>query len=98
MVASGSVAIVEQEKYSGEPLRGETIRFLKDFDLFGHNINGLTGIIVRLDSGRGKPLVVVDEIGEWIEPEEDTYERIAPGHVTEEATDFLKLVIKLGSK
>ena len=96
MVSTGSLAIVEQEVFDGEIVRGETIRFIKEFDLFGCDINGLTGIIVRVDSGLGKPLVVVESTGEWIEPAPDMYERIAPGIVTESAQEFIGCVVKLG--
>ena len=46
-----------KKKEQCETMRGEKIEFIVDYDLFGFNIRGMIGIIVREDSGNGKPLV-----------------------------------------
>ena len=80
-----------------ELVRGEEIKFITDYDLFGHNLNGLVGLVVREDSGNGKPLVYVDQAdNEWIEPEPDLYVRIDPGIVPASRLKFLQTVRKMG--
>ena len=41
-----------------EVVRGETIEFIVDYDLFGVNIMGMYGTIARKDSGNGRPWCV----------------------------------------
>ena len=89
-----------KEKECDEVVRGETIEFIVDYDLFGVNIIGMYGTIARIDSGNGRPLVCVHEANsEWLEPTEDMYVRINPGVVSAESLKFLSKVRKLdGSK
>ena len=86
-----------KKKENTEIVRGETIEFIVDYDLFGVNIMGMYGTIARIDSGDGKPLVCVhDANSEWLEPTEDMYIRVNPGVVSTESLKFLSKVRKLG--
>lgn len=89
-----------KEKENIEVVRGETVEFIVNYDLFGVNIIGMYGTIARIDSGNGRPLVCVHEANsEWLEPTEDMYVRINPGVVSAESLKFLSKVRKLdGSK
>jgi ATP-dependent exoDNAse (exonuclease V) alpha subunit len=86
-----------KKKEQCETMRGEKIEFIVDYDLFGFNIRGMIGIIVREDSGNGKPLVYVESAdGEWLEPSCDMFVRVEPGVVCTETLKFLSRTRKLG--
>ncbi len=86
-----------KKKENIEVVRGETVEFIVNYDLFGVNIIGMHGTIARKDSGNGKPLVCVHEANsEWLEPTEDMYIRINPGVVSAGSLKFLSKVRKLG--
>tara|TARA_A100001011_G_C14312593_1_gene846379 strand:- start:550 stop:834 length:285 start_codon:yes stop_codon:yes gene_type:complete len=78
-------------------VRGEKIRFIVDYSLYDHNINGMIGLVIREDSGNGKPLVYVKLAGgEWIEPSQDMFIRLEPGVVPTDSLKFLSRVKRLG--
>ncbi len=98
MVGKQQMATAKKKKeIECDLVRGEEIRFIVDYDLYGHNLNGLVGLVVREDSGNGKPLVYVEEAdGEWIEPETELYDRVDPGIVPANRLKFLQTVRKMG--
>jgi len=99
MVGSKEMATAKKKKHKPEQplIRGEEIKFIIDYDLYGHNINGMIGLVAREDSGNGKPLVCVQSAnGEWIEPKDSMYIRLNPGVVPSSSLPFLERVVKLG--
>ena len=87
----------KKKELKGDLVRGEQIKFTVDYDLYGHNLKGLIGLVVREDSGTGKPLVYVsDADNEWLEPSDDMYVRLDPGIVPATCLKFLKTVRKMG--
>ena len=64
----------EKENLDIALVRGEKIRFIVDYSLYDHNINGMIGLVIRENSGNGKPLVYVKLAGgEWIEPSQEMF-------------------------
>ena len=70
--------------------RGEAVRCLVDYDLFGFNINGEEGCYIKTDEETKKHLVWFSCNGEWAELKQDWIELVhEPGHITEENKDFV---------
>jgi len=70
--------------------RGEAIRCIVDYDLFGTNINGEEGCFVKLDEISKKSLVWFPCNGEWAELREDQFDLInKPGHISLKYKDFV---------
>ena len=78
-----------------EMVRGELVKVLVDYDLFGTNANGLEGIYLKTSSLSKKCLIYFPSIGEWGELDEGCFERLSPGHVTGQNKNFISLVKKL---
>ena len=70
-------------------VEGETIRMLIDYDLFGVNINGMTGCYIKSGVATGRHLTYIPSTLEWCELKSDCFERVSPGFVTDEAEVFL---------
>ena len=87
-----NLAVIYEEEQEPDIARGETIKFVSTYDVFGHDVKGLTGIVVTVESVEGKPLVYVPKIEEWCEPTSDLFERVRPGYVKRKSKTFLKKV------
>ena len=85
-----NLAVVYDVEEELEIIRGETIKFTSDYDVWGRNVNGMKGIIAVVETTNGKPLVYVEEIEEWCEPTREMFERIRPGYVRRKTKSFLK--------
>jgi len=70
-------------------LRGENVKVLVDYDLFGVNVNGLIGVYIKTDESTKKLLVHFPINGEWGELKENQIERVKPGSVTRENKKFI---------
>ena len=68
---------------------GETIRVLVDYDLFGVNINGMTGFYIKAAATTDRHLIYIPSTLEWCELKSDWFEQVSPGFVTGEAETFL---------
>ena len=70
--------------------RGEAVRCIVDYDLFGTNVNGEEGCFVKIDTNSKKSLVWFPCNGEWAELKEDQFELVNnPGHVSSKYKDFV---------
>tara|TARA_B100000519_G_C14192320_1_gene413741 strand:- start:50 stop:301 length:252 start_codon:yes stop_codon:yes gene_type:complete len=56
--------------------RGETIKCVVDYDLFGTNINGKKGCFIKKDATTKKSLIWFPCNGEWAELLDKQYERV----------------------
>ncbi len=72
------VAITEQEI-----IKGETVKFLKEYDLYGLQLKGLLGMFYK-EQDNGKYLIHVKENGEWCEVPPSFVKRVKPGFVKKE--------------
>ena len=71
--------------------RGEAVRCIAEYDLFGVNIDGEEGCFVKFDTRSGKSLIWFPCNGEWAELKRDQFELInKPGHVSSKYKDFIK--------
>jgi len=70
-------------------VEGETIRMLIDYDLFGVNLNGMTGFYIKSCTTTDRHLTYIPSTSEWCELKSDWFERVSPGFVTDEAEAFL---------
>ena len=87
-----SLQLVENYEETENIIKGETIRVLVDYDLFGININGMTGFYVKKNERTNCHLIYIPATSEWCELEDEQFERVAPLHVTEEAEAFLSTI------
>lgn len=46
---------------------GENVLFIEDYMVWGHNVNGMTGMFYRFETS-GNCLVYISKIEEWCEP------------------------------
>ena len=70
--------------------RGEAIRCVVDYDLFGTNINGEEGSFVKLDTNSMKFLAWFPCNEEWAELKQDQFELVnSPGHISSKYKDFI---------
>ena len=76
--------------------RGETVKALCFYDLFGVNIEGSNGIFIKKDHTTGKCLIYFPEVKEWAELLENDIKRISPGRVPKKNKAFIELVKTLG--
>tara|TARA_Y100000592_G_scaffold16371_1_gene24267 strand:- start:5288 stop:5608 length:321 start_codon:yes stop_codon:yes gene_type:complete len=51
--------------------RGHEVLFLQDYQVWGHNVKGKSGIIIKEKTSFGKCIVYVSDIGEYCEPSLD---------------------------
>jgi hypothetical protein len=72
--------------------RGETLKILVDYDLYGVNVKDHVGVYVKTDQFTGKHLVYFFGVGEWAEFEDDTIERENPDFVSPENRDFVSQI------
>ena len=67
-------------------IKGESVIAREDYDLFGTNVNGMTGFFIRKDKVTEAHLVYFPELEEWGEIKE--IERLNPGEPSEEGQKF----------
>jgi hypothetical protein len=87
-----SLQLVENYEETENIIKGETIRVLVDYDLFGININGMTGFYVKRNERTSCHLIYIPATSEWCELKDDQFERVTPLYVTEEAEAFLSTI------
>ena len=87
-------ACVELETSSpkGKLVEGCEVLFIADYDVFGHNVSGSFGVVVRTRSLFEKPLVYVSSIKEWCEPRYEWIELVDAASVSKQNEKFLKRV------
>ena len=73
--------------------RGEAIRCVDDYDLFGLNVNGEEGCFIKLDANSSKSLIYFWVNGEWAELKEEQFELInKPGYIPTKNKEFVKYI------
>ena len=72
--------------------KGEKLRVLIDYDLFGNQASGSCGIFLKEDKKTGKCLLYFPDLGEWGEIKKIDLERVSPGQVSKENKDFVSRV------
>ena len=73
--------------------RGEAVRCVVDYDLFGVNIRGKEGCFVKLDETSKKSLIWFPCNEEWAELKEEQFELInRPGHISAKYKDFISRI------
>ncbi len=77
--------------------RGETVRFLVDYDLYDHNIKGMTGIFLKKDQKTGKCLIYVPKVDEWAELLPEDLKRTKPDHVPAKNKKFIDSIRLMGT-
>lgn len=77
--------------------RGESVKFLVDYDLYDHNIKGMIGIFLKQDKNSGKCLVYVPKVKEWAEFMPVDLKRVKPDHVPAKNKKFIDNVKTMGS-
>ena len=75
------------ETSSEKFVKGETVKFIEDYDVCGTNVNGMKGMFFRV-SNNGKCLVYVDDLGEWCEPLPDMIKSVSKGKVSKKNLEF----------
>ena len=64
-------------------VKGETVKFIKDYDLYGLELIGLNGMFYK-ETPSGKYLIYIKQNKEWCEVEPDFIRRVRPGFVNKE--------------
>ena len=73
--------------------RGEAVRCIVDYDLFGVNVNGKEGCFVKLDPVSSKSLIYFWKNGEWAELEPSQFKRVnKPGYIPSKNKEFLSRI------
>ncbi len=73
--------------------RGEAIRCIVDYDLFGTNINGEEGCFIKLDEISKKSLIWFPCNEEWAELNERQFELVNnPGYIPVKYKDFISRI------
>jgi hypothetical protein len=73
--------------------KGEAVRCIVDYDLFGTNINGEQGCFIKTDKNSEKSLIWFPCNGEWAELKQDQIELVnKPGHIPLKYRDFISHV------
>ena len=75
-----------------EITRGESVKAIVDYDLFGNNVNDHLGIFLKIDTQTNKALIYFPEFEEWAELAADQFNRESPGHVPKENKNFISRV------
>ena len=71
-------------------IKGESVVAREDYDLFGTNVNGMSGYFIRKDEATETHLIYFPELEEWGEIKK--IERLSPGEVSDEGRDFANRV------
>ena len=73
--------------------RGEAVRCVVDYDLFGVNINGEEGCYLQTDKKTQKSLICFWVNSEWAELESKQFERVnKPGYISAKNKKFISNV------
>ena len=80
------------EKNTEAIIRGEDIKAIEDYDLFGNNINGSLGIYLKTDPSSKKLLVYFPDFGEWAEIKQEAIFRVNPGLIPEKNKNFISRI------
>ena len=75
--------------------RGEEVRVLVHYDLFGLDLKDKIGMYVATDKSTQKHLCVFEENGEWAELEDSELEFISPGNVPSKNINLAARIKKL---
>ena len=76
--------------------RGEELKVLVDYDLFGHNCNEEIGVYLKTDKKTGKHLMYFPQFKEWGEIPADAVARVRPsGFVLKVHREFVSLVSEM---
>ena len=70
---------------------GENVIFVEDYDVWDHNVNGMTGMFYRYETS-GKCLVHVPSINEWCEPRPEFIKTKSKGRVPKKNAEFCKTI------
>ena len=73
-------------------IRGESVKPIVDYDLFGLNVNDVAGIYLKTDEKTNKCLIYFPVNGEWGELDRDSIVREDPGVVPTANKDFIENV------
>ena len=84
-----TLKLVEESEAQEGATQGETVRVLIDYDLFGVNINGLTGFYIKKDARTNRNLIYMPVNSEWCELKDEWFERPNPGRLSPEASEFI---------
>ena len=77
-----------------EVVKGETVKFIKEYDLYDLQLKGLNGILCRATE-YNKYLIYVPDNEEWCEVSPDYVRRVRPGYVSKKNKKFSDLVKQL---
>ena len=75
--------------------RGEEVRVLVHYDLFGLDLKGKIGMYVATDMNTQKHLCVFEENGEWAELKDSEVEFVSPGNVPAKNINLASRIKKL---
>ena len=73
-------------------LRGESIKCLVDYDLFGTNVKDMEGCFVKVDETTQKALVWFSCNEEWAEIPLSDIKRLDPDTVSQKYEDFVSRI------
>lgn len=73
--------------------RGETVKCIADYDLFGININGEEGCFIKFDKTSNKFLSYFWVNGEWAELTKEQFELVnKPGYIPAKNKEFVSRI------
>lgn len=75
--------------------KGEEIKVVEEYKVFGYNAKGQVGVYISKSSTTGKSLVYFPKQEEWGELEEDKYKRLKPGKISKKNKEFISRVKKM---
>jgi len=86
-----SAALCMRDRFMSGIQKGYEVTFIKDYDVWGHNVNGMAGLVIKEKTSFNKCVVYIPTIEKWCEPELDMIE-MSNEHVTPENREFLSRV------
>lgn len=75
--------------------RGESLKVLIDYDLFGTNVKEEVGVYLKTNQMTNKHLVCFLDTGEWGEFKDEWVERVDPDKVPPVNKEFISRVVTL---
>ena len=72
--------------------RGEEVKVLTDYDLFGNSVKDEKAIFIKKDNNTNKCLLYFPDFAEWGELPEGDLLQVNPGHISEESADFVSRI------
>lgn len=73
-------------------IRGEAVRVLDDYDLFGTNAKDKIGVYLKTSDTTSKHLIYFLDVEEWAELKDSSVERVDPGIVPDLHEEFVSRV------